>query len=178
MHFKLPYASYFVCKLHNKANKLKWRGVCACKCHIATETIHKLRFLKMKKGNRTIKWSNSFTTGQNDELQRILNRIQTCNWAYFSVLPMTKHCDTSWRVREIVYERILRIIVLYGTETWMFSLTAVKMIDPFERKIDRKIFGPMQAKRCGILDRHTAWRFTKCMMVMHSPKVLHLKTCS
>jgi hypothetical protein len=52
------------------------------------------------------------------------------------------------------------------------------MIDSFERKFDRKIFVPMQAKGCGILDRHTAWRFTKCMMVMHSPKNLHLKTCS
>ena len=60
-----------------------------------------------------------------------------------------------------------------------FFLKAVKMIEPFERKIDRKILGPMQAKGCGILDRHTSWRFTKCMMVMHSLiKVLDLKTCS
>jgi hypothetical protein len=36
----------------------------------------------------------------------------------------------------------------------------------------------MQAKGCGILGRHTAWRFTKCMMMTHNPKVANLKACS
>jgi hypothetical protein len=54
----------------------------------------------------------------------------------------------------------------------MFFMKAVKMIDPSERKIDRKILGPMQAMRCGILDRYTAWRFTNCMMAIHNPKVV------
>jgi hypothetical protein len=60
----------------------------------------------------------------------------------------------------------------------MFILKAFKMNAPLESKIDRKILGPMQAKGCGILGRHTAWRFTNCLMMMHYPNVLRLKTCS
>ena len=72
----------------------------------------------------------------------------------------------------------------YYCSMWHWNMNvfpeSCKMIDLFERKIGRKILGPMQAKGCGILGIHTAWRFTKLMMVMHNPKVIHvhLKTCS
>ena len=78
----------------------------------------------------------------NEERTEIQNRIQTANKAYYSILPLIKYRGASLRGRITLYKTLIRSIVMYGWEGWIFLKNSQKLIDNFERKILRIIFGP------------------------------------
>jgi hypothetical protein len=59
--------------------------------------------------------------------------------------------ELSWKVGVVLYKTFIHSIVLCGSEIWTVSQKAISMIEVLERKILRKIFGPMQAKGYGEL---------------------------
>lgn len=82
-------------------------------------------------------------TNKNEEMVEIQARIQTANKAYFSVLPIFRNRDINQRLKVMLYKTLIRSIVMYGSETWTLSKKAVEKIDSFERKILRRIYGPV-----------------------------------
>lgn len=48
------------------------------------------------------------------------------------------------KIKLKISKTIIRAILWYGCETWTFTKTSEKMLDKFERRILRRIFGPIK----------------------------------
>jgi hypothetical protein len=46
-----------------------------------------------------------------------------------------------------IYKTLIRPVVIYGSETWTLTSEIENVLRTFERKILRKIFGPVQDRR-------------------------------
>jgi hypothetical protein len=53
-----------------------------------------------------------------------------------------KNKFSSLKVKICFYERIIRPVVIYGTETWTVTNKNEEMLVTWERKILREIYGP------------------------------------
>jgi len=47
-----------------------------------------------------------------------------------------------------LYWSVIRPIIVYGCETWVFKESIIQKLSVFERKILRKIFGPTKEANC------------------------------
>lgn len=65
------------------------------------------------------------------------------NRIYYSVLPIIKCRDVHRLTKIRIYKTMIRTVLSYGCETWMLTKTSEKMINTFERKILRRILGPV-----------------------------------
>jgi hypothetical protein len=69
------------------------------------------------------------------------NRIAIANRCYFSFHKGVKSNFVSRITKSLLYKTLVRPIV-YGTEGWTLSQMNEKMVDVFERRILRGIYGP------------------------------------
>lgn len=83
----------------------------------------------------------STDANENDEIK---GRLHTANRAYYSLLPIIKSRYIHRKTKIRIYKTIIRTIMCYGSETWMLTQTSEKMVNTFERKILRRILGPIQ----------------------------------
>ena len=70
-----------------------------------------------------------------------------------------------------MYKTLIKPILCYGSVTWTLTQTAEQMLNTFERKILRRIYGPTQEGDAGIPDgivnstvytrSQTSWRTLK-----------------
>ena len=81
-----------------------------------------------------------------NETDEIKRRIQLANKTYFSVLPIINsklaHRNTKLRV----YKTIIRPVLCYGCETWTLTQASEILLDRFERKVLRRIFGAVRER--------------------------------
>jgi hypothetical protein len=75
---------------------------------------------------------------RNDNCVRV--RIQAGNRAYFANLSKIR----SRAAKLQVYNTLFRTVATYGAETW--TLTEENILRMFQRKIRRKIYGPVMEK--------------------------------
>ena len=66
------------------------------------------------------------------------------NRTYFSVLPIIKCKDVHRKSKLRVYKTIIRPVLYYGSETWTFTQASEKLVNAFERKVLRRILGPVK----------------------------------
>lgn len=57
---------------------------------------------------------------------------------------MFKSRNIHRKIKIRIYKTIIRTVVAYGCESWSITNKSADMLDRFERKILRKIFGPMR----------------------------------
>ena len=81
---------------------------------------------------------------QNDKC--IKERIQTGNQAYYTNIQMLKSKIISGTSKLQIYKMLIRPIVTYGAETWMLAVTEENALRRFERKVLRKVHGPVTDK--------------------------------
>ena len=55
-------------------------------------------------------------------------------------------------VKMQIYKTVVRLVVTYGSETWTLTKSDENSLRIFERKILRKIYGPVQGGILGELD--------------------------
>lgn len=93
------------------------------------------------------KYLGSIVNKENDELVEIKERILRANKAYFSMIDLLKS-QTIHRNNKIrLYKTIIRPILCYGCETWTMQSKAEERLNSFERRILRRIFGPVQDEK-------------------------------
>jgi hypothetical protein len=63
---------------------------------------------------------------------------------YFSLQKHFKSNFIYTNTKILLYKTLVRLIVLYGTECWTLPRMNEKMLDVFERKILRRIYGPVK----------------------------------
>jgi hypothetical protein len=75
----------------------------------------------------------------NNITEEVRNRIAVANRRYFSLQKNFKSTFMSTNTKSLLYKKLVRPIVAYGTECWTLSQMNEKMVDVFERKILRII---------------------------------------
>ena len=73
----------------------------------------------------------------------IKERIQTRNKAHYANLQMLESKIISRRSKLQIYETLIRPVVTYGAETWTLTAVEENALRRFERKLLRKIYGPV-----------------------------------
>jgi len=73
----------------------------------------------------------------------IKNRLSSANKCYFSLLKLLKSKHLFYESKKILYTSYIRPILTYGCETWSTTKGNHQSLITFERKILRKIYGPL-----------------------------------
>lgn len=90
------------------------------------------------------KYLGCWITEDNDEIHEIKRRIHSANGVYASLSSIIKSRDIHRQAKATLYKVMIRPILTYGSETWTMSKQAANLIDTFERRILRRIYGPVQ----------------------------------
>lgn len=83
-------------------------------------------------------------TEKNDASVEIKGRIQEGNRSYFSLSRCLASKNISRNVKKTIYRTVIRPVVTYGVEAWVLTKRDELMLNTWERKILRKIYGPVQ----------------------------------
>jgi hypothetical protein len=76
----------------------------------------------------------------------IKERIHTGNKAYYGNLQMLKSKITSRTSKLQIHKTLIRPVVTYGAETWTLTLAEENALRRFERKVLRRVYGPVVDK--------------------------------
>ena len=70
-------------------------------------------------------------------------RIAAGNRCFYSLLGVFKSAVVSRHTKKAIYRTIVRPVVLYGAESWCLTARETERLEVWERKILRKIYGPI-----------------------------------
>lgn len=83
----------------------------------------------------------------------VKHRINSANRAYFLMNKLLSSKMLSWATKENMYVAYLRPIVMYACETWSTTQGDEEKLLIFERKVLRKIYGPIRNESSGVYER-------------------------
>ena len=89
------------------------------------------------------KYLGSQITENSDNNTDIKTRIMAGNRSYHSVLPLLRSKAISRATKIRMYKTIIRPVVLCGSEAWCLTANDENNLRIWERKVLRKIFGPI-----------------------------------
>ena len=89
------------------------------------------------------KYLGSLITENSDNKTEIKARIMAGNTSYYSVLPLLRSKTVSRTTKIRMYKTTTRPAVLCGSEAWCLTANGDKNLRIWERKVLRKIFGPI-----------------------------------
>lgn len=101
------------------------------------------------KRTSTFKYLGSLLNDQNNYETEINARISGANKAYFSLQEVLKKRSLSRNFKIRIYQSMIMPVVMYGCETLTFRRTDEQKLHVFERKILRKIYGPVRDTQTG-----------------------------
>ena len=127
--------------LEINTQKTKYMYTSTSKEEAQTENVIKVRNHTFEKVNN-FKYLGATITENNEILAEIKARITACNKAYYSSHNMLKNKNISRKTKKNIYKTIIRPVVTYGSETWTLTKSAETVLNTWERKVLRKIFGP------------------------------------
>jgi hypothetical protein len=81
-------------------------------------------------------------TNKNTIQEEIKSRLKLGNACYFSVQNLLSSSLISKNVKIKIYRTIILPVVLYGCETWSFTLKKERKLRVFENRVLKRIFGP------------------------------------
>lgn len=81
---------------------------------------------------------------ENKISQEIQLRVTAGNRTYFSLMSIFKASYVTRITKLKIYKAIIRPVVTYGCQTWTMTKDAEETLLRFERRILRRIFGPVQ----------------------------------
>ena len=91
---------------------------------------------------RRFKYLGMVINNINDEIEETRARILAANKAYSSLQTIfrSKQIHRNNKIR--LYRTLIKPILCYGSVTWTLTQTSEQMLNTFERKILRRIYGP------------------------------------
>ncbi|KAJ4436862.1 hypothetical protein ANN_16994 [Periplaneta americana] len=100
--------------------------------------------INMFEETEKFKYLGTVMISNNNELIEVQSRITAANKAYFALSAILKSNCVHKETKLKIYKTIIRSILCYASETWTLSKKKEAKLGIFERKILRRIFGPMQ----------------------------------
>jgi hypothetical protein len=76
--------------------------------------------------------------------EEINRRIMAGNRAYFTNMKLLKLTLLSRHSKVKLYKTLIRPVVTYGVEMWTMSAADENALCVFERKVVRRIYGPVR----------------------------------
>jgi hypothetical protein len=89
----------------------------------------------------TFRYLVTTLTNQNDIHDEIKSRLNSGNAFYYSVQNLLSSRFVSKNVKIKIYKTVILPVVLYGCETWSFSLREEQGLRVLENRVLRRIFG-------------------------------------
>ena len=83
-------------------------------------------------------------TTKNDVSLEIKRRITLANRCYYGLNGQLSNRDLSRTTKLMLYKTFILPVYLYGAEAWTLLSTDAAALRVFERKVLRKIFGPVR----------------------------------
>lgn len=105
---------------------------------------------KLQVDDYTFEAVDSFTylgaviTSENKVETDIVNRIKAANRSYRALYPLLRSKNLSRKLKLTLYKTIIKPVLMYGSEAWVMTETTEKRLNVWERKVLRKIFGPVK----------------------------------
>jgi len=96
----------------------------------------------------------SLITADNNISVEINNRITLANRSYFGLMNLLKAKNMSRKHKVTVYKTLIKPVLVYGAETWVMRRADELRLGVFERKILRRIYGPIYAHYSGTTNLH------------------------
>jgi sorting nexin-29 len=90
---------------------------------------------------QSFKYLGSLLTESNENSLEIKERIKAGNKAYYSMQHLLKSRLLSRKSKIRIYRTVLRPVVMYASETWVMTTKDEYMLNCWERKILRRIYG-------------------------------------
>ena len=87
------------------------------------------------------KYLGTTLTDQNSFQEEIKNRLKLVNACYYSVQNLLSSRLLSKNINIKIYRTIILSVVLYGCETWSFTLREERRLRVFENRVLRSVFG-------------------------------------
>ena len=82
-------------------------------------------------------------TSNNNITLEISNRLMSANKAYFGLINHFKSRLLSRKTKIILYKTLIRSVLTYASETWILTKDDERRLGVFERRILRRITGPI-----------------------------------
>jgi len=77
------------------------------------------------------------------QLIKINNRIALANRSYFGLVNILKAKNINRKYKVVIYKTLIKPVLMFGAETWVLSKADKLRLGVFERKILRRIYGPI-----------------------------------
>jgi hypothetical protein len=90
----------------------------------------------------------SLVNNLNDIETEIKTRLTAGNKCYHALRQILKKRYISQSIKVRLYKTVIRPIVTYGVETWTSTEKMGKLLMTGERRVLRKIYGPIRENRC------------------------------
>ena len=74
------------------------------------------------------------------------------NKAYYADRQLVNSSHISRNSKLQIYRTLVRPVVTYGSESWALTMEEERALEVFEKKILRKIYGPVKKKNYGEFD--------------------------
>jgi hypothetical protein len=88
-------------------------------------------------------------TYRNSIQEEIKSRLKSGNASYHSVQDLLSYSLLSKNTKIKIYRTIILPVILYGCETWSFTLREEHTLRMFENRVMRRIFGPKRDEVTG-----------------------------
>jgi hypothetical protein len=95
------------------------------------------------------KYLGTTLTDQNCMHEWFKGRLNLGSACYHLVRSLLSSCLLSRNIKVKIYKRKLLPVVLYGCETWSFTLREEHRLRVFENRVPRRIFGPKRDEVTG-----------------------------
>lgn len=104
---------------------------------------------------KQVKYLGTIVTEKNETDKEIAARIVSGNKCFYGLSKILGSRSLSFEMKKELYTTLIRPVIIYGAETWTLRKNEEKKLQVFERKILRKIFGPVKDSETG------EWRVRK-----------------
>jgi hypothetical protein len=93
-------------------------------------------------------------TKGNEEEVEIQKRIMSANKVYFSLLPIIKSRLAHRKDKLRLYKTLIQPVLIYDCEAWIMTQSSEERLAMFEKKILRRILGPVYEDDLGWRLKH------------------------
>lgn len=90
------------------------------------------------------KYLGSHITDNNDNMYELKERLAAGNRSYFALQHLLKSKSLTRKSKKTIYRVVIRPAVTYGCETWVLTKRMEQLLNRWERKILRRIYGAVE----------------------------------